>query len=146
MSNLNRWLFGITMNLVESFKKSKCTQLYHFLNFPNHLGLSLGFYTLRLSQKINRYSFSMTNFLQIYNMYQVIPNQKRLIFVRMSNSIINNLTSTDQTRLLFCSKCFSRLWLYGSIIFIRKMNIFKACLTCLCWATPAFSKPKFLNN
>ena len=41
----------------------------------------------------------------------------------MSNSIINNLTSTNQTKLLFYAKCLSRLWLYGSILGFENAGI-----------------------
>ena len=43
---------------------------------------------------------------------------------RMSNSIINNLTSTDQTKILFYSEYLSKLWLYGPTMFRRKIYMF----------------------
>ena len=46
---------------------------------------------------------------------------------RMSNLIINNLTSTNQTKLLFNSKYLSRLWLYGSSYYVGQDSTQISC-------------------
>ena len=71
-----------------------------------------------------RYRYEINLWIYLVLLYLSGRFKSKETNFRMSHSIINNLTFTDQTKLLFYLKYLSRLWLYGVIIFIRKMYMF----------------------